>query len=208
VGPQPTDDIRRPPLLTSSEMANSATRSGKRERLILSAAELLHRQGVQRTTLAQIAEHADVPPGNVYYYFKTFAELIDAVIDHRQGMIYDALTRLDKRTTPKAKLNGLAQMWTESADMVAENGCPLGSLVSELNKSHDQVTDHAAVLLRTTIDFIERQFHELGRRDAAALSITMMARIQGAALLANTFGDPSLMKAEVRRIERWLDELS
>jgi hypothetical protein len=36
----------------------------------------------------------------------------------------------------------------------------------------------------------------------------MMARIQGAALLANTFGDPSLMKAEVRRIERWLDELS
>jgi hypothetical protein len=64
------------------------------------------------------------------------------------------------------------------------------------------------VLLRTTIDFIERQFHELGRRDAAALSITMMARIQGAALLANTFGDPSLMKAEVRRIERWLDELA
>ena len=189
-------------------MPNSVTRPGKRERLIHSAAELLHSQGVQRTTLAQIAEHAAVPPGNVYYYFKTFAELIDAVIDHRQGMIYDALTRLDKRATPKAKLKGLAEMWTDTADMVAENGCPLGSLVSELNKAHDQVTDHAAVLLRTTIDFIERQFRELGRRDAAALSITMMSRIQGAALLANTFGDASLMKAEVRRIERWLDELA
>ena len=189
-------------------MPNSAIRPGKRERLINSAAELLHRQGVQRTTLAQIAEHADVPPGNVYYYFKTFAELVDAVIDHRRAMIQDAHTRLDKRATPRAKLKGLAKMWTDSADTVAENGCPLGSLVYELNKSHDQVTDHAAVLLRTTIDFIERQFRELGRRDAPALSITMMSRIQGAALLANTFGDPSLMKAEVRRIERWIDELS
>lgn len=189
-------------------MANSATRPGKRERLIDSAAELLHRQGVQRTTLAQIAEHADVPPGNVYYYFKTFAELVDAVIDHRQAMIYDNLARLDKRSGPKAKLKGLAEMWTGSADMVTENGCPLGSLVSELNKSHDRVTDHATVLLRTIIDFIEQQFRELGRRDAAALSITMMSRIQGAALLANTFGDASLLKAEVRRIERWLDELA
>lgn len=99
-------------------------------------------------------------------------------------------------------------MWTDSAVMVTENGCPLGSLVSELNKSHDQVTDHAAVLLRTTIDFIARQFRELGRRDAAALSVTMMSRIQGAALLANTFSDASLLKAEVRRIERWLDELA
>jgi hypothetical protein len=36
----------------------------------------------------------------------------------------------------------------------------------------------------------------------------MMSRIQGAALLANTFGDASLLKAEVRRIERWLDELA
>jgi len=80
--------------------------------------------------------------------------------------------------------------------------------VSELNKAHDRVTDHAAVLLRTTIDFIERQFRELGRPDAAALSVTMMSRIQGAALLANTFGDASLMKAEVGRIERWVDELA
>jgi TetR/AcrR family transcriptional regulator, transcriptional repressor for nem operon len=189
-------------------MPNSATRPGKRERLILSAAELLHRQGVQRTTLAQIADHADVPPGNVYYYFKTFHDLVDAVIEHRQAMVHAMFARLDRRRSPTAKLKGLAEAWTESADLVAENGCPIGSLSSELNKSHDQRTEHAAMLLRTILDFIERQFRELGRPDAAALSETMMSRIQGAALLANTFGDASLLTAEVRRIERWLDELA
>ncbi|TDC47720.1 TetR/AcrR family transcriptional regulator [Jiangella ureilytica] len=189
-------------------MTNSVTRPGKRERLIGSAGDLMYRQGVQRTTLAQIAAHADVPAGNVYYYFKTFDDLVEAVIDDRQTTIRDTLAKLDRRRSPKAKLKGLAEEWTDSADLVAVNGCPIGSLASELNKSHDQPAERAADLLRTVLDFMELQFRELGRRDAAALSVTMMSRIQGAALLANTFGDPALLKAEVRRIERWLDELS
>jgi TetR/AcrR family transcriptional repressor of nem operon len=44
-------------------------RPPKRQRLVDSARELIHEQGVQRTTLAQIAERADAPPGNVYYYY-------------------------------------------------------------------------------------------------------------------------------------------
>jgi TetR/AcrR family transcriptional repressor of nem operon len=187
---------------------STTTRPGKRERLIHSAADLLYNQGVERTTLGQIAEHADVPPGNVYYYFKTFDELVDAVIDFRKAMVLDNLARLEERRTPGARLKGLMEMWTGDADMVAESGCPLGSLSSELNKIHDQKTDHAAELLRTVIAFIEEQFRELGRRDAASLAISMMSRIQGAALLANAFSDAALLKAEVRHLERWLDELS
>ena len=54
-----------------SEMTNSTTekRSGKRERLVDSARDLFHERGVQRTTLAEVAERAEVPLGNVYYYF-------------------------------------------------------------------------------------------------------------------------------------------
>jgi TetR/AcrR family transcriptional regulator, transcriptional repressor for nem operon len=33
-----------------------------------SAAELFYEQGVHPTTLADVAERADVPLGNVYYY--------------------------------------------------------------------------------------------------------------------------------------------
>jgi TetR/AcrR family transcriptional regulator, transcriptional repressor for nem operon len=183
------------------------TRPGKRERLVHSAADLLYTQGVQRTTLGQIAEHADVPPGNVYYYFKSFDELVNAVIDFRKAEVLDNLASLEKRRTPRARLKGLMKMWTGDADMVAENGCPLGSLSSELNKMHDQKTEHAADLIRTIITFIEQQFSDLGRRDAATLATSTMSRIQGAALLANTFSDTSILKAEVRRLERWLDDL-
>ena len=61
----------------------TTARPPKRQRLIDSARELIHEQGVQRTTLAQIAERADVPPGNVYYYYKTRDELVHAVIESR-----------------------------------------------------------------------------------------------------------------------------
>ena len=56
-------------------------RPGKRERLIAAAAQLVHQQGIERTTLADIAKAADVPAGNVYYYFKTKDEVIAAVIE-------------------------------------------------------------------------------------------------------------------------------
>jgi TetR/AcrR family transcriptional repressor of nem operon len=41
---------------------------GKRERLVAAACQLFHQQGVEMTTLADIAQAADVPVGNIYYY--------------------------------------------------------------------------------------------------------------------------------------------
>ncbi|MGV9661052.1 TetR family transcriptional regulator [Streptomyces koyangensis] len=60
---------------------DSAKRRGtratdKRRRLTAAAAQVLHEQGVERTTLADIARAADVPVGNVYCYFETKGELV------------------------------------------------------------------------------------------------------------------------------------
>ncbi|PZF83917.1 TetR/AcrR family transcriptional regulator [Jiangella anatolica] len=188
-------------------MTDLDPRPGKRERLVAGAADLLHRQGVQRTTLAQIAQHADVPQGNVYYYFKSRDELVDAVIEHRRAMVRAELARLDKRRTPKSRLKGLAETWTQSSDTITSHGCPLGGLSYELNKSHDGLAEHAATVLREILHWAEAQFRELGRRDAAALAVELLSGIQGAVLLANTFGDEALLISQVRRIERWLDSL-
>ena len=114
-------------------MTNSQ-RGDKRKRLVASATELLHRQGVHRTTLADIAAEADVPLGNVYYYYKTRDELVDAVIQQWQDSVHVELSRLDERRTPQARLKGLAEMWTAQADMITSDGCPLGGLTYELNK--------------------------------------------------------------------------
>jgi len=193
-------------------MPNSPTaitaRPPKRQRLIDSAGELIHEQGVQRTTLAQIAERADVPAGNVYYYYKTRDELVHAVIESRLDMIRGLLGRLDRRSAPKARLKALAASWTEAAPEVKEHGCPVGSLACELSKDDNALSADGARMMREILDWVERQFRELGRRDAPALAVTMLASIQGAALLANTLRDEDLMHREIRRIRRWVDDVA
>ena len=87
-GPSPNSTRERrggdPVAYHVSEMTDSvksATRKpGKRERLVAAAARVLHEQGVEKTTLADIAQAAEIPVGNVYYYFKTKDQLIEAAI--------------------------------------------------------------------------------------------------------------------------------
>jgi AcrR family transcriptional regulator len=183
-------------------------RPGKRERLVTSAADLLHRQGVERTTLAQIAEAADVPVGNVYYYFKTRDELVHAVIESQVQQVRMLLTDLDARPTPVRRLKGLAESWTRNGPIIVDHGCPLGGLSYELRKHDDELGGDAARPLRTIVDWAAAQFGEMGQRNPGAVAVTFLSAIQGAALLANAFGDEKLLKQEIRRIERWLDSLA
>jgi hypothetical protein len=78
----------------------------------------------------------------------------------------------------------------------------------ELNKGHDALASRARELLGTVVDWAEAQFREIGLRDARGLAVHLVSGIQGATLLANTFGDASLLRAEVRRLERWIDDLA
>ena len=55
----------------------------KRTRLIESATKLAYGRGFREMRLADSAEAARVPVGNVYYYFKTKEELAEAVVERR-----------------------------------------------------------------------------------------------------------------------------
>jgi AcrR family transcriptional regulator len=183
-------------------------RSGKRERLVTAAARVLHEQGVEKTTLADIAQAADVPVGNIYYYFKTKDQLVGAAIGaHAQGLqvIVDALDRLP---TPQERLKALVRGWVEQRDLAARYGCPTGTLASELDKRDDGLNREIAEVMRRLLDWAEGQFQEMGRSDARELAFALVAAYQGISLLTNTFRDPELMATEGRRLERWIDSLA
>jgi AcrR family transcriptional regulator len=181
---------------------------GKRERLVRSATDLLYRHGVDSPTLAEIAHSARVPPGNVYYYFKTRDDLVQSVIDARSDGLRQLLDSLDRRSTPGARLKALARVWLDNRDDIAAHGCPIGSLCSELNKRDRSLDNRAATIISAAADWIADQFRQLGHRDASELAMTMLAAVQGAAVLANTLRDPSIMTSQIRRLERWIDSLA
>ena len=183
-------------------------RGGKRERLVASAGDLLHRQGVSATALAEVAAAADVPLGNVYYYFKTKDDLVRAVIDARTDQVRAMLDSLQTRRTPSARVKALAHQWVEMRDLVARYGCPFGILASELDRRDDGLDEEAAKPIGLILDWTEDQFRQIGRRDARDLAIAFFAGVQGAALLANALRDPEIVTGHVRHLERWIDTLA
>ena len=66
----------------------------KRDRLIEAAKAKFYQQGVTRTTLADIAQQAQVPLGNVYYHFRTKGALVQAVVQARK-LLERKLQRLE-----------------------------------------------------------------------------------------------------------------
>ena len=193
---------------TAGEATAIEQRPGKRQRLIAAAAQLLHQQGTERTTLADIAKAADVPAGNVYYYFKTKDDVIAAVIGAHAQQIKTTLAAIDTHhRSPKSRLKALVREFTGQSEIVAQHGCPLGSLCSELGKRVKQPPLAAAELMRAPIEWAEQQFRSLGRPDAHDLALDLLAAYEGRALLANTMRDPNVLSTAAQRLNHWIDTL-
>jgi AcrR family transcriptional regulator len=193
---------------TSGQAATIDQRPGKRQRLVAAATQLLHQQGIERTTLAEIANAADVPAGNVYYYFKTKDDVIAAVIAAHAQQVKTTLAAIDTHhRSPKSRLKAFVREFTAQSEIVAQYGCPLGGLCSELGKRVKQSGFTEAELMRLPIEWAEEQFRSLGRRDAHDLALDLLAAYEGRALLANTLRDPAVLSRAARRLDRWIDTL-
>ncbi|WP_189919263.1 TetR/AcrR family transcriptional regulator [Kitasatospora xanthocidica] len=182
--------------------------SQKRRRLTAAAARVLHEQGVERTTLADIAREADVPVGNVYYYFKTKDDLVRAALSEHGTHLGELAEELGRLADPRGRLKALVEAWIGQRDVAARFGCPAGTLAVELDKRADGVLDaEAGAVIRQLLEWVGGQFRELGLPDPDGLALTLVAGYQGMSLLANALRDPDVMTREGTRLLRWLDSL-
>jgi AcrR family transcriptional regulator len=182
---------------------------GKRQRLTAAAARVLHEQGVERTTIADIARAADVPTGNVYYYFKTKDELVEAALSEHTQHLETLTSRLDKLPDPRARLKGLVAAWISGRDTAARYGCPTGTLAVEVDKRDEGGLDLAVgQVIRVLLDWVERQYRELGVPDPEDRALALVGAYQGMSLLSNALRDPEIMTREGARLARELDSLA
>ncbi len=181
----------------------------KRDRLIEAAKAKFYQQGVARTTLADIAQEAQVPLGNVYYHFRTKEALVEAVVQAHMQELQSMFRKWERITDPCQRLLALLETAREHEHVLARYGCPHGSLCQELDKEDGQLTNVAAQIFQVYLDWTETQFRLLGKEEQEAkdLAIDLISSLQGTYVLTASFRSSQLLERKLQRLAMWIRSL-
>lgn len=177
---------------------------GTRERLIAAAAAVIHAEGYAGTTLARVAQAAEVPLGNVYYWFRTKDELAGAVVEARVEQVTALMDEAGRKAEPRERLAALLLGFAANCAEMARLGCPYGSLAQELEKHDDALARSAKRIFAVQREWMARQFRAAGAARPDALALELLAGMQGAALVAHALRDPAILEARLGALIRWV----
>jgi AcrR family transcriptional regulator len=185
-------------------------RNDKKNRLIQAADQLFRQQGINITTLANIAALANVPLGNVYYYFKSKESIITAVIDIHGQRLKQLFGDWDSSLqTGKERLAALIKHQATLSEETLNFGDPLGSLCQELSKQGGSLADSSSHLLRELYEWCQCQFKQLDKSesDAQNLALQLLASLQGISILTLSFKDVSFTEKHTQLMLNWIQTL-
>src|SRR5260221_1090618 len=111
------------------------THIDKRSRLVSAAVDLTYRNGFGATSLADIAHEAEIPLGNVYYYFKTKDEIGEAIVEQRLAQLSAQRQASNDAGSPKDRPCACVHAVFENNDFPGQCGCAVGTFCSELHKA-------------------------------------------------------------------------
>src|SRR5260370_8400056 len=160
------------------------THIDKRSQLVSAAVGLAYQNGFGATSLADIAHEAEVPLGNVYYYFKTKDEIGEAIVELRLAELTAQRQRWNEAGSPKERLCACVQDVFESKDFLAERGCAVGTFCSELHKAGGSVATRATEIFARHLAWIASQFRALGKgKDSNGLAVRRLSPLQALSIL-------------------------
>ena len=185
-------------------------KASTREKIVTAADVLFYEQGFDNTSFAAVAKEVGISRGNFYHHFKTKDQILEAVIERR---LQDRKIMLDRweieGETPKQRVASFIRILIVNATKIRAFGCPVGSLFHELSKIDHEKEPDAVKLFDLFRHWLCRQFKKMGHtRDADYLAMTLLARSQGVATVANAYPQEDFLEREVAQMPAWLDALS
>ena len=179
--------------------------NNKREKLISAAAKLFWHQGYHGASIKDIAREADVPLGNVYYYFPDKAKLALAVAQVFTAETEQMLKELASAgSDPRKRLVQLFDRLATSDPSRVLHGCPIALGCRDFREPAADAALEAGDAFSKLIVWIAKQRQAMGERPSIALADARQAIVewQGAIALAHALQDPVLLAEAHRRIRR------
>jgi TetR/AcrR family transcriptional regulator, transcriptional repressor for nem operon len=195
--------------------AKSARGAATRDQILVAAAELMHLQGYQATSLDDVLRESGVGKGNFYYYFKSKEDLGYAIIDR---VMHGFLERTLEPAFADSAGDPIAQTHV-FLDRVLEaqrrrncvGGCVMGNLACELSDVHEGFRQRLEQIFvqwraRLTEAFGRGQASGRVRQDCdpARAAQFVVAALEGAILMTKVSKDIVAMERCVEELKQHL----
>ncbi|MDX2913186.1 TetR/AcrR family transcriptional regulator [Streptomyces griseiscabiei] len=182
----------------------SPRRSDSRERMVLSAAELLRVYGAGATSIDRVLAHSGAPRGSVYHHFPGGrTQLIDEAValagDFIAGLI-DAAARADD---PVEAVDAFFGLWRErlvESDFRA--GCPIVAVAVETNDEAPHLARSAAAVFARWQEALAALFlrHGLPEQRGKRLAAFVVAAVEGAVIMCRAERSTAPLEAAATEI--------
>lgn len=162
-----------------------------RERILIAAGTLFHREGIRATGVERIAEEAHVSKRTLYQHFSSKEELVEAYLRR----IHDAGGPRNEQAldTPGASPRNRLLAIFDSPPMRRFRGCPFHDAAveaaDEMPNVHDIVHEHKLQFIARLTDTAARA----GAKDPYQLGHQLAVLFEGALALATSLNDTAAM---------------
>jgi AcrR family transcriptional regulator len=184
------------------------SRKGEKTRaeIVACAKDLFYRRGYAGTSFSDIVEAAGVYRGNIYHYFKTKDEILEAVLTQRIQEFRALQEEWERQCPdPSDRLMRFVEMIAQSENELVRFGCPIGTLNTELGKARHDLQCSAKAMFDLFRDWLAKQFVALGRAaEAQRLALHLLGRAQGISVIAHVYQDTALLQREVATLRAWV----
>ena len=177
-----------------------------RQLIVEAADQLFYRRGYHQTSFRDIADATGIPRGNFYYYFKTKDEILNAVVEARVEVWGEMLQACEQGSDdPRQRLICVSNFLTKFEDNIVVNGCPIGTLCSELAKDEENLQEVSRAVFSLMRKWIAEQFAALNCSNADEKAMDMLARMQGVTVMASAFQDRDFIHRSLAELQNWIN---
>ena len=186
----------------------SPRKNGSRDRMVLSAAELLREYGASATSIDRVLAHSGAPRGSVYHHFPGGrAQLIDEAVtlagDFVAGLIDAAMETAMETDDPVQAVDAFVALWRgRLVESDFRAGCPVVAVAVETNDDAPQLARSAAAAFARWQEALAALFlrHGLAEERSRRLAAFVIAAVEGAVIMCRAARSTAPLEATATEI--------
>ncbi|MFV1850572.1 MAG: TetR/AcrR family transcriptional regulator [Thalassospira sp.] len=173
----------------------------KRKKLARAAMNVIWRDGYHGATIQAVAKEAGLPAGGVFYRFPKKHDLARAALETMEAEFTPLLGSIATKGTVDERLSIFFDYLDAMTPRRVSHGCPLARLMLDLPDDPDfaEARKIGQAVFNSLMDWVSDQLAKggLDAKRAAIEGRRIVARWQGAIVLAHSMNDRSILDDEI-----------